>query len=100
MFLIFIQHVIRALKHRNEIVTLSYANDLAIVTESLCARTNSIRLQLTLKQLVKVIDEIQIQFNADKSEYIYFHKGKDPIDIGVTLTFITCEGSKTVNIRP
>ena len=49
MFLIFIQHVIGALKHRNEIVTLSYVDDLAMVTESSCARTNSIRLQLALK---------------------------------------------------
>jgi hypothetical protein len=49
MFLIFIQHVIGALEHRNEIITLSYANDLAMVTESSCARTNSIRLQLALK---------------------------------------------------
>jgi Reverse transcriptase (RNA-dependent DNA polymerase) len=44
MFLIFIQHVIGALKHRNEIVTFNYVNDLAMVTESSCARTNSIRL--------------------------------------------------------
>jgi hypothetical protein len=44
MFLIFIQHVIGALKHRNEIITLNYADDLAIVTESLCTRINSIRL--------------------------------------------------------
>jgi hypothetical protein len=49
MFLIFIQHIIGTLKHRNEIITLNYANDLAIVTESSCARTNSIRLQLALK---------------------------------------------------
>jgi hypothetical protein len=60
MFLIFIQYVIGALKHRNEIVTLSYANNLAMVTESSCARTNSIRLQLTLRQLVKAADEVQI----------------------------------------
>jgi hypothetical protein len=44
MFLIFIQHVIRALEHKNEIVTLNYADDLAIITESSCARINSIRL--------------------------------------------------------
>jgi hypothetical protein len=60
MFLIFIQHVIGALEHRNEIVTLNYADDLAIVTESSCARTNSIRLQLALRQLVKAADEVQI----------------------------------------
>jgi hypothetical protein len=100
MFLIFIQHVIEALKQMNEIVTLSYANDFAIVIESLCARTNSIRLQLVLRRLVRAADEIQIQFNADKSEYIHFYKGRDSIDIRVILTFITCEDSKTVNIRP
>jgi hypothetical protein len=83
----------------NEIVTLSYADDFAMVTELSCARTNSIRLQLALRRLVRAADEVQIQFNADKSEYIHFHKGRDLIDIGVTLTFITCEGSKTVNIR-
>ena len=44
MFLIFIQHVIGALEHRNEIVTLSYADDLAMVTESSYARINNIRL--------------------------------------------------------
>jgi hypothetical protein len=44
MFLIFIQYVIGALEYRNEIVTFSYADDLAMVTESLCARINSIRL--------------------------------------------------------
>jgi hypothetical protein len=44
MFLIFIQYVIRALKQTNEIVILSYANDFTIVTESSCARINSIRL--------------------------------------------------------
>jgi hypothetical protein len=71
-----------------------------MVTESSCARINSIRLQLTLRQLVKAADEVQIQFDADKSEYIYFHKGRDLIDIGVTLTFTTCENSKTVNVRP
>jgi hypothetical protein len=100
MFLIFIQHVIGALEHKNEIITLSYADDLTIITESSCARTNSIRLQLALKQLIKATDEVQIQFNADKSEYIHFHKGRDPINIKVTLTFTTCEGSKTVDIRP
>jgi hypothetical protein len=91
--------VIKALKHKNEIITFNYADDLAMVTELLYTRINSIRLQLALRQLVKAIDEIQIQFNADKSEYIHFHKGKDSIDIKITLTFTTCEGSKTVNIR-
>jgi hypothetical protein len=100
MFLIFIQHVIRALKHRNEIITLNYADNLTIITELSYARTNSIRLQLALRQLIKAANEVQIQFNADKSEYIHFHKGKNPIDIGITLTFTTCEDSKTVNIRP
>jgi hypothetical protein len=88
------------LKQTNEIITLSYANDFAIITESSYTRTNSIRLQLVLKRLVKTADEIQIQFDADKSKYIHFHKGKDPINIKVTLTFTTCEGSKTVNIGP
>jgi hypothetical protein len=60
MFLIFIQHVIGALEYKNEIVTFSYVNDLAMVTESLCARINSIRLQLALKQLIKAADEVQI----------------------------------------
>jgi hypothetical protein len=100
MFLIFIQHVIGALKHKNEIITLNYADNLAIITESSYARINSIRLQLVLKQLIKTANEIQIQFNTDKSEYIHFHKGRDPINIRITLTFTTCEGSKTVNIRP
>jgi hypothetical protein len=100
MFLIFIQHVIGALEHRNEIVIFNYADDLAMVTKSLCARINSIRLQLALRRLIKAADEVQIQFDADKSEYIHFHKGRDPIDIGVILTFTTCEGSKTVDIRP
>jgi hypothetical protein len=100
MFLIFIQHVIRALKQTNEIVTLNYADDFAMITESSCARTNSIRLQLALKRLVRAVNEVQIQFDTDKSEYIHFHKDKDPIDIGITLTFITNEGSKTVEIRP
>ena len=58
MFLIFIQHVIGALEHRNEIVTFNYANDLTMVTESSCARINSIRLQLALRQLVKAVNEI------------------------------------------
>jgi hypothetical protein len=49
---------------------------------------------------MKAANEVQIQFNADKSEYIHFHKGRDPINIKVTLTFTTCEGSKTVNVRP
>jgi hypothetical protein len=71
-----------------------------MVTESSYARINSIRLQLVLRRLVKVADEVQIQFDADKSEYIHFHKGRNFINIGVTLTFTTCEGSKTVDIRP
>jgi hypothetical protein len=71
-----------------------------MVTESSCARTNSIRLQLALRRLVRAANEVQIQFDADKSEYIHFHKGRDPIDIGITLTFTTCESFKTVNIRP
>jgi hypothetical protein len=44
IFLIFIQHVIGALEHKNEIITFNYADDLAMVTESSCARINSIRL--------------------------------------------------------
>ena len=44
IFLIFIQHVIGALKHRNEIVIFNYVNDLAIVTESSYTRINNIRL--------------------------------------------------------
>jgi hypothetical protein len=78
MFLIFIQHVIGALKQTNEIITLNYADDFAMVTKSLCARTNSIRLQLILRRLVRAVDEAQIQFDADKLEYIHFHKGRDP----------------------
>jgi hypothetical protein len=49
MFLIFIQHVIGALEHKNEIIILNYADDLAMITESTSARINSIRLQLTLR---------------------------------------------------
>ena len=44
MFLIFIQHVIGALKQTNEIVTFNYANDFTIVTESSYTRINNIRL--------------------------------------------------------
>jgi hypothetical protein len=57
MFLIFIQHVIGALKQTNEIITLSYADDFTIVTKSSYARTNSIRLQLTLRRLVRAVNE-------------------------------------------
>jgi hypothetical protein len=60
MFLIFIQHVIGALKHKNEIITLNYADNLAMVTESSYTRINSIRLQLVLRQLVKAANEVQI----------------------------------------
>jgi hypothetical protein len=49
---------------------------------------------------MKATDEIQIQFDADKSEYIHFHKSRNLINIGVTLTFITCEDFKIVDIRP
>jgi hypothetical protein len=70
-----------------------------MVTESSCARINSIRLQLALRRLVKVADEVQIQFDADKLEYIHFHKDRDPINIGVILTFTTNEGFKTVKVR-
>jgi hypothetical protein len=100
IFLIFIQHVIGALEHKNEIITLNYADDLAIITESSYTRTNSIRLQLALRRLVKATNEVQIQFDADKSEYIHFHKGKNPINIRVALTFTTYESSKTVKVRP
>jgi hypothetical protein len=51
---------IGALEHRNEIVTFSYADDLAIIIKSTNARINSIRLQLVLKWLVKAVDEVQI----------------------------------------
>jgi hypothetical protein len=71
-----------------------------MVTESSCARTNSIRLQLVLRRLMRVADKVQIQFDADKLEYIHFHKNKNFINIGIILTFITCESSKTVNVRP
>jgi hypothetical protein len=70
-----------------------------MVTKSSCARINGIRLQLVLRRLVRAADEVQIQFDADKSEYIHFHKSRDPINIRVTLTFTTNEGSKTVKIR-
>jgi hypothetical protein len=60
MFLIFIQHVIRALKQTNEIITLSYADDFTMVTESSYARTNSIRLQLALRRLIRAANEVQI----------------------------------------
>jgi hypothetical protein len=49
---------------------------------------------------MRAANEVQIQFDADKSEYIHFHKGRDPIDIRVTLTFTTNESSKTVKVRP
>jgi hypothetical protein len=88
------------LKQTNEIVILSYADDFAMVTESAYARINSIRLQLILRRLVKAADEAQIQFDADKLEYIHFHKGRDPINIGIILTFTTNEGFKTVEVRP
>ena len=52
--------MIGALEYKNEIITLNYVDNLAIVTESSCARINNIRLQLTLRQLVKAADEIQI----------------------------------------
>jgi hypothetical protein len=55
-----------------------------MVTELSYARINSIRLQLALRRLIKTVDEVQIQFNADKSEYIHFHKGRDSIDIEIT----------------
>jgi hypothetical protein len=71
-----------------------------MVIKSSYARTNNIRLQLALRRLIKTVNEIQIQFDADKSEYIHFHKSKDPINIGITLTFTTYESSKTVKIRP
>jgi hypothetical protein len=71
-----------------------------MIIKSLNARINSIRLQLALRRLIKAADEIQIQFDADKSEYIHFYKSKDLINIGITLTFITYEDSKTVEIRP
>jgi hypothetical protein len=48
---------------------------------------------------VRAADEVQIQFDADKLEYIHFHKGRKPIDIGIILTFITSESYKTVEIR-
>jgi hypothetical protein len=99
MFLIFIQHVIGALKQTNEIVTLSYADDFTMVTESSCARINSIRLQLALRRLIRTADEVQIQFDTDKSEYIHFHKGRDPINIRVILTFTTNKDSKIVKVR-
>jgi hypothetical protein len=44
----------------NEIITLSYANDFAIIIELSCARINNIRLQLVLKRLVRAANEIQI----------------------------------------
>jgi hypothetical protein len=69
----------------------------AVLDES---STNSIRLQLALKRLVKAADEVQIQFDADKSEYIHFQRGRDPIDIKIILTFTTNEGPKIVEIRP
>jgi hypothetical protein len=100
MFLIFIQHVIGALEHKNEIITFNYVNELTMITESSYARTNSIRLQLALKRLVKAADKIQIQFDANKSEYIHFYKSRDPINIKVILTFTTYEGFKTVKVRP
>jgi hypothetical protein len=71
-----------------------------MITKSSCTRINSIRLQLALRRLIRTANEVQIQFDTDKSEYIHFHKGRDPINIKVTLTFITNEGSKTVKIRP
>jgi hypothetical protein len=70
-----------------------------MVTKSSCARINSIRLQLALRRLVRAADEVQIQFDTDKSEYIHFHKGRDPIDIGIILIFIINEDFKTVEIR-
>ena len=48
---------------------------------------------------MRAADKVQIQFDADKSEYIHFHKGRDPINIEITLTFTTNENSKTVKVR-
>jgi hypothetical protein len=55
---LFIQHVIGALKYRNEIVIFNYADNFTMVTESSCARINNIRLQLALRRLIKIINEV------------------------------------------
>jgi hypothetical protein len=76
----------------NESTCRSRANQLV--------KLRGIPKMIPLKRLIKAIDEIQIQFDADKSEYIYFHKGKNPINIRVTLIFITNEDFKIVKVRP
>src|SRR5277367_1940300 len=65
MFLIYLQHIFQTLNHWPEIESMSYIDDIALITGSSCARTNGIRLQLAVQRLCKVAERSQIQFDID-----------------------------------
>jgi transcriptional regulator of nitric oxide reductase len=96
MFLIYVQHIFQTLDHWPEIDLMSYIDDIALVTGSSCARTNGIRLQLAVQRLCKVAERSQIQFDIDKTEYMHFHRGRTPIEIGITIN----TGSSIIEVRP
>jgi hypothetical protein len=96
IFLIYLQPIFQALGYWPEIEAIAYIDDIIIVTGSTCARTNGIRLQLAIQRLCRVAERSQIQFDIDKTEYIYFHKERAPIKIGITIN----TGFKTIEMLP
>ena len=56
-------------------------------------------LQFEYSYVIEFRNPIELYANKGYGGFD-FHKGRDPIDIGVTLIFITNEGSKIVKVRP
>src|SRR5258708_3082055 len=96
MFLIYVQHIFQALDHSPEIKSISYIDDIKLITESPCARTNGIRLQLAVQRLCKVAERSQIQFDINKTKYIHFHKRHAPIKTDITIN----TDSRAIEVLP
>jgi hypothetical protein len=60
IFLIYLQHIFQALDHWPEIKSMSYMDDITLITGSLYARANGIRLQLAVQRLCKVAELSQL----------------------------------------
>ena len=98
MFLIYIHYIFKAFKRWPDVTALSFIDDVGITTGSFSTEANGRRLQKVLKALSEVASKSQIEFDADKTEFIHFHNRRQPIDDRLRLTFITAIGPKMVEV--
>jgi len=98
MFLIYIHHIFEIFKRWPDVIALSFIDDVRITIKSFNAEANGRRLQKMLKILNEVASKSQIEFNTDKTEFIYFYNRRQLIDNRLRLTFTTVTDLKMVKV--